>query len=70
MKFVIGLTLFAASIFGTVFAKQADHFNDQKVACMKVQGSGSVQYSNTGIPIGYECMRMHLVLKYKNGEYR
>jgi len=69
MKFAICLTLLAVSIFGTVFAKQ-DHFNDQKIACIKAQGNGSVLHSNTGMPIGYDCMRMHLVLKYKNGEYR
>jgi hypothetical protein len=71
MKFAIGLVLCAAAMFGSLFYVQSSHFDDQKIACIKAQGRGSVLHSNaTGIPIGYECMRMHLVLKYKNGEYR
>jgi hypothetical protein len=70
MKFAIGLSLFAAAMFGSLFYVQASHFDDQKIACMKVQGRGSVLHSRTGMPIGYECMRMHLVLKYRNGEYK
>ncbi|QNO00362.1 hypothetical protein QGX21_gp126 [Pseudomonas phage phiPsa315] len=50
---------------------QANHYDDQKMACKRAEGRGSLITSRTtGIPIGYECMRLHLVLKYRNGEYR
>jgi len=70
MKFAIGLSLFAAAMFGSIFVVQTKHYNDEKIACMKANGRGSVLHSRTGMPIGYECMRMHLVLKYRNGEYK
>ncbi|UAW53565.1 hypothetical protein QGX15_gp130 [Pseudomonas phage psageK4e] len=71
MKFIVGLGLCAVAMFGSIFMVQANHFDDQKMACKKAEGRGSLVVSRTtGIPIGYECMRMHLVLKYRNGEYR
>lgn len=70
MKFVLGLSLFAVAMFGGLFYNQSAHFDDQKMACIKAQGHGSILHSNVGMPIGYECMRMHLVLKFRNGEYK
>lgn len=70
MKFVLGLSLFAVAMFGSIFVVQTNHFDDQKMACIKSGGYGSVLHSNVGMPIGYECMRMHLVLKFRNGEYK
>lgn len=70
MKFVIGLGLFSVAMFGSIFMVQASHYDDQKMACIRAEGRGKLLTSRTGIPIGYECMRMHLVLKYRNGEYR
>lgn len=70
MKFVVGLGLCAVAMFGSMFAVRANHFDDQKMACLKAGGKGELLYSSTGIPIGYECMRLHLVLKYRNGEYK
>jgi hypothetical protein len=71
VKFVIGLGLFAVAMFGSIFMVQANHYDDQKIACIEAQGRGKLLHSRTtGMPIGYECMRMHLVLKYRNGEYK
>lgn len=70
MKFTIALILFAAAMFGSMFVVRANHFDDQKMACVRAAGRGTVLLGSAGMPIGYECMRMHLVLKYRNGEYR
>jgi hypothetical protein len=70
VKFIIGLVLFSAATFGSLFVVRVNHFEDQKIACMKVAASGKVMHGDLGMPIGYECMRMHLILKYRNGEYR
>uniref|UniRef100_A0AAU6VZB2 Uncharacterized protein n=2 Tax=unclassified bacterial viruses TaxID=12333 RepID=A0AAU6VZB2_9VIRU len=70
MKFLVCLSLFAATMFGSIFYVQDQHFDEEKMACKRANGRGSVLHSRAGIPIGYECMRMHLVLKYRNGEYR
>lgn len=70
MKFTTGLVLFAVAMFGSMFIVRANHFDDQKIACLKAGGRGTVLHSNIGMPIGYECMRMHLVLKFRKGEYK
>ncbi|CUR44296.1 hypothetical protein VCM_00077 [Pseudomonas phage VCM] len=70
MKFTIGLVLFAAAMFGSMFIVRANHFDDQKMACIRAAGNGKVLHSDIGMPIGYECMRMHLVLKFRNGDYK
>jgi hypothetical protein len=70
VKFTIGLVLFAAAMFGSMFMVRANHFDDQKMACIMAGGRGTVFHSDIGMPIGYECMRMHLVLKFRNGVYR
>lgn len=70
MKFVAGLALFAVAMFGSIFVVQAGHYDDMKMACLKVNGSGKLLHSSLGIPIGYECMRLHLVLKYRQGVYK
>lgn len=70
MKFTIGLILFTAAMFGSLFVIRANHFDDQKMACIRAGGNGTLLRSEIGIPIGYECMRMHLVMKYRNGEYK
>lgn len=70
MKFVLGLSLFTVAMFGSIFVIQTNHYDDQKMACLKAGGRGKLLHSNTGMPIGYECMRLHLVLKFRNGEYK
>ncbi|UOL48515.1 hypothetical protein QGX12_gp129 [Pseudomonas phage Kremar] len=70
MKFTIGLVLFAAAMFGSMFIVRANHFDDQKMACIRAGGNGKVLHTELGIPAGYECMRMHLVLKFRNGDYK
>jgi len=70
MKFTIGLTLAAVLMFGSMFVVRASHFDDKKMACLLAGGRGTVLHSDIGMPIGYECMRMHLVLKFRNGVYR
>lgn len=70
MKFAIGLVLFAVTMFGSMFIVRVNHFDDQKMACLKANGRGTVLYSDVGMPTGYECMRRHLVLKYRNGVYK
>lgn len=70
MNFTIGLVLFAATMFGGMFSVRANHFDDQKIACIRAGGNGKLLHSSVGVPIGYECMRMHLVMKFRNGEYR
>jgi hypothetical protein len=70
MKFVLGLCLFAVAMFGSIFFVQAQHFNEEKIACIKAGGSGTVLHSDVGIPVRYECMKMHLVLKFRNGGYK
>ena len=70
MKFTIGIVLFAVAMFGSLFIVRANHFDDQKMACISAGGSGKVLHGDLGMPIGYECMRMHLVLKFRNGVYK
>lgn len=70
MKFTIGLVLFAVAMFGSIFVVRQNHFDDQKMACFRAGGSGKVLHSDIGMPIGYECMRMHLVMKFRKGEYK
>lgn len=71
MKFMLGLALVGVAMFGSVFIVRANHFDDQKMACIRASGVGKVIEGSLGVPIGYECMRMHLVMKYRaNGEYR
>jgi hypothetical protein len=70
VKFVIGLGLFAVTMFGSIFVVQANHYDDMKMACLKSGGRGELLHSSLGIPIGYECMRQHLVLKYRQGVYK
>lgn len=70
MKFIIGLALLTVATFGGAFTAQTQHFDQEKLACKRAEGRGSIRYTRAGIPFAYECMRMHLVLKYKNGEYR
>lgn len=70
MKFTLGVVLFAIMMFGSMFIMRANHFDDQKMACIRAGGHGTVLHSSIGMPIGYECMRMHLVMKFRNGEYK
>lgn len=70
MKFLMGVLLFATAMFGSLFVVRYTHFDDQKIACIRAGGHGTLLKSEIGMPIGYECMRMHLVLKYRKGEYR
>lgn len=70
MKFTIGLVLFAAAMFGSMFIVHANHFDDQKMACIRAGGHGKVLHSELGMPVGYECMRHHKVLKFKGGIYK
>lgn len=70
MKFTIGLVLFAVAMFGSMFTVRANHFDDQKMACIRAGGNGKVLHSELGMPVGYECMRMHLVMKFRKGEYK
>lgn len=70
MKFVICLTLGAAFMLGSAFFVREHHFNDQKIACIKAGGRGEMLRSRTGMPDGFECMRLHHVLKYRQGVYR
>lgn len=69
MKFLLCLVLFSVTMFGSMFVVRTNHFDDQKMACIRAGGNGKVLYSKMGLPIGYECMRLHLVLKYRNGRY-
>lgn len=64
------LILLSCTTFGGVFYKQTSHFEDQKIACIKAEGRGEYLYTKLGIPYGFECMRMHKVLKFKKGEYK
>lgn len=70
MKFFVGLVLLSSLVFGSIFITQAGHFDDQAKACRKANGSGELVKDSLGVPIKYKCMRMHLVLKYRNGEYK
>ncbi|UAV84569.1 hypothetical protein PHB09_073 [Pseudomonas phage PHB09] len=70
MKFFLCLVLSSVTMFGSIFVVRTNHFDDQKMACIRSGGNGKVLYSVMRIPIGYECMRMHLVMKYRKGEYR
>ncbi|WVS24522.1 hypothetical protein PSPHG_CDS_0041 [Pseudomonas phage Psxphi15] len=57
-------------MFGSMFIVRINHFDDQKMACIRAGGNGKVLHTELGIPAGYECMRMHLVLKFRNGDYK
>lgn len=70
MKFLAGLVLFSVAMFGSLFIVRANHFDEQKIACMRAGGNGKVLHSELGMPVGYKCMRMHLVMKFKKGEYK
>jgi hypothetical protein len=70
VKFTIGLVLFAVLMFGSMFIVRVNHYDDQKMACIRAGGNGKVLKGSVGIPIGYECQRMHLIMKYRNGEYK
>ena len=66
----MGLAVFAFTMFGSMFVVMGNHFDAEKMACIRVGGDGKILHSELGMPIGYKCTRMHLVMKYKNGEYR
>lgn len=70
MRFLIGLGLCTVAMFGSMFIVRANHFDDQKMACINADGRGKLVHSSFGIPIGYDCMRMHKVLKYRQGVYK
>lgn len=70
MNFILGTALAAVAMFGGLFYNQTKHFDEQVIACKRAEGHGEFLKSKTGMPIGYECMRMHLVLKFRNGEYK
>lgn len=70
LKFFAGVVLLSVLLFGSIFTTQAGHFDDRVNACRNAQGRGELVKDSFGIPIEYECMRMHLVLKYRNGEYK
>jgi hypothetical protein len=66
----MGLAAFAFTMFGSMFFVMGSQFDSEKIACIRAGGDGKILHSELGMPIGYKCMRMHLVMKYKNGEYR
>ncbi|ATN92799.1 hypothetical protein QGX11_gp036 [Pseudomonas phage PPSC2] len=70
MKFLICIGISAVLMFGSIFITQANHFDDQKMACIRAGGNGTMLKSSMGIPVGYKCQRMHLVMKYRNGGYK
>ena len=70
MKFVMTLTLAFILAFASIFFIRVDHFDDQKFACIRAGGDGIVTYDELGIADGFKCQRMHLNLKYRDGEYK
>lgn len=70
MKWLTGAVVCVLMFFGPTLYVEHTNYNDQKIACIHADGRGKLLTNSLGIPSGYECRRMHLLMKYRNGRYQ
>lgn len=67
--YLVAALLMYSVVYTLLAITASEHRQAEIKACHLANGRGTITYS-FGIPVSYECMRMHLVLKYKNGVYK
>lgn len=66
---IFALLLLSGCVYSALYVTAIEHRRKQADACWLAYGNGEPVYK-LGIPVDYHCMRMHLVLKYRNGVYK
>lgn len=69
LGWIFALLLLSGCVYSALYVTAIEHRRKEATACWLAGGRGETTIK-LGVHVSYECMRMHLVLKYKNGVYK